>query len=98
MYVYDGRYSVVSIATLYGLDGPGNESRLGRGARIFCAVKTDPEVHPASCIMTICHFPGSKPARALCWPLISHCPLVIGLELYLRLPIYIYRVFHDFRA
>ena len=29
MYVYDGRYSVVSIATVYGLDGPGIESRAG---------------------------------------------------------------------
>jgi hypothetical protein len=43
-----GRDSVVGIATCYGLDGPGIESRWG-GARFSAPVQTGPGVHPASC-------------------------------------------------
>jgi len=41
-----GRCSSVGIATIYGLDGPGIESRWG--ARFSVPVQTDPEAHPAS--------------------------------------------------
>jgi hypothetical protein len=40
-----GPGSSVGIATGYGLDGPGIESRWG--ARLFAHVQTGPEVHPA---------------------------------------------------
>jgi hypothetical protein len=47
------------IATGYGLDGPGIESRLG--ARFFADVhQTGPEAHPASCAMGTGSFPGVK--------------------------------------
>ena len=38
-----GRDSSVGIATRYGLDGPGTESRWG--ARFFAPVQTQPPVH-----------------------------------------------------
>ena len=44
-----GRGSVVGIATTYGLDGPGIESRWG--ARFSAPVHTGPEAHPASCTL-----------------------------------------------
>ena len=44
-----GPGSVVSIATTYGLDGPGIESRWG--ARFSAPVQTGPEAHPASCTL-----------------------------------------------
>jgi hypothetical protein len=44
-----GRDSSVGIATDYGLDGPGIESRWG--ARFFAHIQTGPGVHPASCTM-----------------------------------------------
>ena len=40
------RYSSVGIATRYGLDGPGTESRWG--ARFSAPVQTDPGAHPSS--------------------------------------------------
>jgi hypothetical protein len=53
----------VSIATDYGLDGPGIESRWG--ARFFAHVQTGPEAHPASCTMGTGSFPGAKrPGRS----------------------------------
>ena len=44
-----GRDSAVGIATRYGLDGPGIESRWG--ARFSAAVQTGPGAYPASCTM-----------------------------------------------
>ena len=41
-----GRGSSVGIATRYGLDAPGIESRLG-GARFSAPVQTGPGPHPA---------------------------------------------------
>ena len=41
-----GRDSSVGIATRYGLDGPGIESRLG--TRYSAPVQTGPGTHPAS--------------------------------------------------
>ena len=53
-----GRRSSVGIATGYGLDGAGIESRWG--ARFSVPVQTDPEAHPASCTMGTEVFPGDK--------------------------------------
>jgi len=47
-YVY-GTDSSVSIATGYGLDGSGIESRWG--ARFSAPVQTGPGAHPVSCTM-----------------------------------------------
>jgi hypothetical protein len=55
---YWGRDSSVGIATGYGLDGPGIESRWG--TRFFAHVQTGPEAHPASCTMGTGSFPGVK--------------------------------------
>ena len=51
-----GPVSVVGIATGYGLDGPGIESR--RGARFSAPVQTGPGAHPASCTVGNGSFPG----------------------------------------
>jgi hypothetical protein len=48
--------SSVGIATGYGRDGPGIESRLG--ARFSAPVHTGPGAHPASCTRGIGSFPG----------------------------------------
>jgi hypothetical protein len=44
-----GRGSAVGIATRYGLDGPGFESRWG--ARLSAPVQTGPGAHPVPCTM-----------------------------------------------
>ena len=49
--------SSVGIATDYGLDSPGIESRWGRD---FTPVQTGPGAHPASCTMGTQSFPGVK--------------------------------------
>jgi len=56
--------SVVGIATGYGLDGPGIESRW-EGARFSAPVQTSPESHPASCTMGTGSFPGIKSGRGV---------------------------------
>ena len=53
-----GPGSVVGIATGYGLDGPGIESRWG--ARLFASVQADPGDHPASYTMGPGTFSGTK--------------------------------------
>ena len=59
-----GRDSSVRIATGYGLDGPGIESRWG--ARFSAPVQTGPGAHPASCTMGTGSFPGVKrPGRGV---------------------------------
>jgi hypothetical protein len=59
-YLYDPGEpgSSVGIATGYGLDGPGIESRVG--ARFSAPVQTGPEAHPASCTMGTGSFPGGR--------------------------------------
>jgi hypothetical protein len=59
------RDGVVSIATRYGLKGPGIESRWG--ARFSAPIQTGSEVHPASCTMGTGSFPGVKAAGAWRW-------------------------------
>jgi len=51
--------SSVGIATAYGLDGPGIESRFS------APVQTGPEAHPASCAMGTGSFPGGKVLRGV---------------------------------
>ena len=55
--------SVVGIATGYGLDGPGIESRW-RG-EISAPVQTGPGAHAASCTMGTGSFPGVKCGRGV---------------------------------
>ena len=57
-----GRNSSVGIATRYGLNGPGIESRCG--ARFSTPIKTNPGAHPASYTMGTGLFPGGKTAGA----------------------------------
>ena len=66
----------VGIATGYGLDGPGIESRWGWGARFSATVQTGPGAHPASCKMGTGSFPGVKSGRGV--TLIPH-PLLVPL-------------------
>jgi hypothetical protein len=58
-----GPGSSVGIATDYGLDGPGIESRVG--ARFSAFVQTGPGAHPASCTMGTGSFPGVKYGRGV---------------------------------
>jgi hypothetical protein len=55
--------SVVGIATAYGLDGPGIESRWG--ARFSAPVQTGPKAHPASYTMGTGSFPGVRCGRGV---------------------------------
>ena len=59
-----GRDSSVGIATRYGLDGPGIESRWG--VTFSAPVQTGPGTHPASCTMSTASFLGGKAAGELC--------------------------------
>ena len=58
-----GPGSSVGIATGYGLDVPGIESRWG--ARFFSPVQTGPGAHPASCTMGTEPFPEVKSGRGV---------------------------------
>jgi hypothetical protein len=59
-----GRNSAVGIATRYGLDGPGIESRWG--ARFSAPIQTGPGAHPASYRVS---FPWIKrPGRGVAHP------------------------------
>jgi len=58
-----GPGSSVGIATGYGLDGPGIESRWG--ARFSASVHTGPGANPASCIMGTVSFPWVKSGRGV---------------------------------
>jgi hypothetical protein len=53
-----GPGGIVGIATGYGLDGPGVESRWG--ARFSAPLQTGPGVHPASCTIGTGSFPEVK--------------------------------------
>ena len=57
-----GPGSSVGIATDYGLDGPGIESRCGRD---FPPVQTGPGAHPASFKMSTESFPGVQCGRGV---------------------------------
>ena len=57
------------MATRYGLEGPGIESRWG--ARFSAPIQTGSEAHPASCTMGTGAFPGVKAAGRG----VDHAPL-----------------------
>ena len=79
-----GRDSSVGIATRYGLDGPGIESRSGE---IFHSVQTGPGAHPASYIMGTGSLPGVKrPGRGVDHPPPSSAEVKETIELYLYSP------------
>jgi hypothetical protein len=61
-----GRDSSVGIATAYGLDGPGIESRWGG---FSAPVQTGPETHPTSCTMGTRPFPEVRCGRGVTQPL-----------------------------
>ena len=62
-----GQDSSVGIATRYGLDSPGIESRWG--ARFSASVQTGSEANPASYTMGTGSFPGVKrPGRGVDHP------------------------------
>jgi hypothetical protein len=69
-----GRDSSVGIATGYGLDGPGIESRLE--ARFSAPVQTGPGAHPASCTIGTGAFPGVKSGRGV---MLTPHPLLVPL-------------------
>jgi len=78
-----GRDSSVGIATRYGLDGPGIESRWE--ARVSAPVQTGPGAHPASYTMGTEYFPGVKrPGRG-----VDHLPLS-SAEVKERVELYLY--------
>jgi len=60
-----GRDSSVVLATGYGLDGPGIESRWGGRAKFSAPIQTGHRVHPASCTMDTGSFPGVKSGRGV---------------------------------
>ena len=73
MCIFCGPGSSVGIATGYGLDGPGIESRWE--ARFSAPVQTGPGAHPASCTMGTGFFPGVKSGRGV--TLTPHTLLVV---------------------
>jgi hypothetical protein len=80
-----GRDSSVGIATCYGLDGPGIESRWG--ARFSVPVQTGPGVHPVSYTMGTGSFPGVKrPRRGTDHPTPPSAEVKKRVELYLYSP------------
>ena len=75
LYVYlflCGPGSVVGIATAYGPDGSGIESRWW--ARFSAPVQTGPDAHPASCTMGTGTFPGVRCGRRV---MLSPQPLLV---------------------
>ena len=80
-----GRNSSVGIATRYGLDGPGIESRWG--ARFSAPVQTGPGAHPASYTMGTGSFLGVKrPGRGVDHPPPSSAKVEGRVELYIYSP------------
>jgi hypothetical protein len=83
--VIRGRDSSVGIATCYGLDGPGIESR--SGTEFSAPVQTGPGVHPASHTMGNGSFPGVKrPGRGVDNPRPSSVEVKEGVHIYIYTP------------
>jgi len=77
-----GRDSAVGIATRYGLDDPGFESRWG--ARFSAPVQTGPGAHPVSYTVGTGSVPGVKrPGRDVDHPPPSSAEVKERIELYL---------------
>jgi len=81
-----GRDSSVGIATCYGLDGQGIESRWG--ARFSAPVQTGSGAHPASHTMGTGSFPGvRRTRRGVDYPPPSRAEVKERVELYLYSPL-----------
>jgi hypothetical protein len=79
-----GRDSVVCIATRYGLDGSGIESRR---SEFFVPVQTGPVVYPTSCRFSTRSFPGVKrPGLGIDHSLPSGAEVKEIIDLYLYSP------------
>ena len=85
-----GRGRSVGIATGYGLDGPGMESRCG--ARCSTPFQTGPGAHTASYTMGTGSFPGLKRSGRG----VDHPP-PSGAEVKERVEIYLYSTFRGTR-
>ena len=84
-YVILGRDSSVGIATRYGLEGPGIESRLE--AKFSARVPTGPGAHPAFYTVGTGSFPEAKrPRRGVNHPPTSSAEVKERVELYLYSP------------
>jgi hypothetical protein len=84
-YVILGRDSSVGIATRYGLDGPGIESRWE--AKFSARVPTSPGAHPAIYTVGTASFLGAKrPGRGVDHPPPSSAEVRERVELYLCSP------------
>ena len=80
-YIIRGRDSSVGIATRYGPDGPGIETRVG--ARFSAPVQTGPGAHSASYTMGTGSLPGVKrPGRGVDHPPPSRAEVKERVELY----------------
>ena len=80
-----GRVSSIGIATRYGLDGPGIESRWE--ARFSAPVQTGPGAHPASYTVGTGSFLGVKrPGRGADHPSQSSAEVEGRVELYICSP------------
>ena len=80
-----GRNISVSIATCYGLDGPGIECCWG--TRFSAPVQTGPGAHPASYTMGTGSFPGVKrPGRGVDHPPPPSAEVIETVELYFYSP------------
>ena len=85
--ICSGRDSSAGIATRFGLDDPGIESR--GGARFSAPVQTGPGAYPASYTMGTGSFPGVKrPGRGADHPPPSKCRGHERVELYLYSPLW----------
>jgi hypothetical protein len=85
---YSGPGSSVGIATAYGLDGPGIESRWG--ARFSAPVQTGPEAHTASCTMCTASFPRVRCGQGV--TLTPH-PLLVPRSKSIAIPVLSLRAF-----
>jgi hypothetical protein len=83
IYIYIDRDSSVSIATRYGLDGPGIESRLGQDFPKLSRPALGPTQPPIQLVPGL--FPGGKAAGAWRWP-----PTPSSTEVKERVELYLY--------
>jgi hypothetical protein len=80
-----GRDSSVDIATRYGLDGPGMESRWGGGGQDFCTRPDRPLGQPSHLYKGYRVFPRGTAAGAWRWP-----PTPFSAEVKERVELYLF--------